>query len=995
MKGLVRSVVIFLFFSTSAGLVSGARAQFVPPAVHDNYQTGLRLYEEGLYLQAAAYFGKHLENRTDKVLDERARYYMTLSEMALDSANSHIYVNRFLNYYPSGDLAVILLDDLAGRRFQKGEYEEAIGDYARAYAIGRNNESKARFLFQMAGAARGMENTDTSSTLYRALADRYPETEWAPRALYSRGLLYLEMEEFDRSTEVFEELRNRYPTHPQTRQIGTALGEIYYRQGRFDEAIRALRSELPYLEDDVLLKAILLIAESYNYLGDFDQAAAHYRRYINLSDGEMQARPAHYGLGWVYHKQRVFHWAADSFSKAAGGDDELARKALYYEAINRKLGGRYDLALTSFQQFGDRFSDGYWVENAFYEWALTAFELGQYSHAIEVLQRLVRGGYRLNNPGSVYSLLGEAYFANNEFSRAVQAFELAGTTANVDPEMKRQAQFQRAWVLYENHAYEEAARAFESVYREQPSGDLAAEALFWYADSYYNLQRWSDAIRQFERFLESYPDHRFTGAAVYSLGWAHFNRNHFDLAIQYFELFDRDNEPPPMALFPYDVDTRLRLGDSFYALGRYEEAIRRYESVAGSEVGGDYAIFQMANSYFRNERSFEAVSNFRRLLRVFPGSRLREQARYNIGYIFFLTGNYDQAIEEFHQLINRYPGTSWAARAQYQIGDAFYNAGKFEDAVAAYLAVLEEFPRSPLVVDAVNGIQFSQLAAGLEDTSMDILEDFLNRHPQTGTADQLRFRQAENLMQAGDYREAIASFRHYIRVTTNESMIPEAWFTIGEAYEQIGEYGHAVAAYQEIARGFPQSDRLDPALLHIGRLEYQQGRFDEAVSFLVRLVEREGRLQVEALALLGDAWFEEGNLNQAEEAYNRALRRRSGHDQSLVGKGKIALRRGQLMDARSFFRRVADTNMLEFGAQAQYFLGMVEQARRNHQEAIDAFARVSTLYEAYDEWVARAMLATAASYQQLGQSGRARQTLRDVIERFPDTEFAREAANEL
>lgn len=41
------------------------------------------------------------------------------------------------------------------------------------------------------------------------------------------------------------------------------------------------------------------------------------------------------------------------------------------------------------------------------------------------------------------------------------------------------------------------------------------------------------------------------------------------------------------------------------------------------------------------------------------------------------------------------------------------------------------------------------------------------------------------------------------------------------------------------------------------------------------------------------------------------------------------------------------------------------------------------------------MLATAASYQQLGQSGRARQTLQDVIERFPDTEFAREAANEL
>ncbi len=995
MKGLSRIIIILLLIAGISGSVSRIAAQIPHKPVHDTYQTGVKLYYEGLFEQAAEQLQQFIETEPDPVLVEQAFYYMTLSYSAIDTSRADIYANRFLKSYPTGLNAIAFLEDMAARNYRNGHYEEALMVYARLYHTETRDENKSRQLFWMAESARSMDSTATSSSLYGQLADRYPDSQWAPKAMYSRGQLYLEKENFDRSTEVFEELRERYPTHPQTRQIGTALGEMYYRQERYEEAIQSLRGELAYLEGEAQLKAVLLIAESYNYLGDLDQAATHYRRYINLSRNEMQARPAHYGLGWVYHKQRVYHWAADSFAKAAMGGDELARKARYYEAINRKLGGRYDQALEAFQLFGDRYTEGFWVEQAYYEWGLTAFELGRFDLAIEVLQRLVRGGQNLTDPGKVYSLLGEAYFANNEFSRAVQAFEIAEQTADVDPDMKRQAQFQRAWVLYENHAYQEAARAFEAVYRDKPSGELAAEALFWSADSYYHQRRWSDAIRQLERYLDGYPDHKFAGAAVYSLGWAHFNLRQYERAIHYFERFESDHEPPPMALFPYDVDTRLRLGDSYYALRRYEEAIRNYEMAVGADPGGDYAIFQMANSYFRNEESFEAVRNFRRLVRIYPYSRLREQAQYNIGYIYFQTGNYDQAITEFHELINRYPNTEWAARAQYQIGDAYYNAGNFEEAITAYRRVMDSYPGSNLVVDAVNGIQFAQLAAGMEDTSLEVLEDFLGRHPQTGTAEQLRYRQAENLLQAGDYREAINSFRNYIRVTTSESMIPEAWYNIAEAYEQLGEMDNAITSYREIVEGYPQSDRMDPALLHIGRLELEQGRQGRAITALEQLVERQGRLQVEALAALGEANLASGRINQAEDAFNRALQRRGDHEQSLIGKGLVALERGQLLDAEQHFQRVADASMLENGARAQYYLGNVEQTRRNHEAAIEAYARVSVLYEVYDQWVARAMLATAESYRLMGQSGRASQTLRDVIERFPDTEFSRSAARRL
>src|SRR5699024_1254607 len=122
-----------------------------------------------------------------------------------------------------------------------------------------------------------------------------------------------------------------------TRRIGTALGESYYQQNKYKDAVDALKRSLPYLEGDSKTKAIYLIGQSYNALNNFDEASKSYLRYINMTEGTDQERIAHYGLGWMYHKQEIYHWAADEFKIAAQGSDTLARKALYYKAVNEKL----------------------------------------------------------------------------------------------------------------------------------------------------------------------------------------------------------------------------------------------------------------------------------------------------------------------------------------------------------------------------------------------------------------------------------------------------------------------------------------------------------------------------------------------------------------------------------------------------------------------------------------------------------------------------------
>lgn len=960
------------------------------PAVH-NYEQGIALFDKGLYEQAANEFDDFINEYPRHELVRSAKFYHARSLGKSDPVNIESYYEQFIRDYPKETFSQKLLFELAGKSEQKLEYDRAIAYYKRALNYGLREKQAVEVNYWIAEDYVSMGNKEQARERFLLLADRYPQSPWAPKALYARGRLYLSESKFDSSSVAFEILKERYPNKDITRRIGTALGESYYQQGKYEKAIEAFINAMPYLDDDLKSKAVYLIAESYNYLGNFDKASDYYLQYINREKGTDNERKAHYGLGWVYHKQEIYHWASEEFGKAAAGSDEMARKAMYYKAVNEKLGGRYPDAIETFRTFGDNYKSGLWVEEAYYEWAITAFEMGQYGESIEVLLSLVRDDEKLNWPGKVYTLLGEAYFANNEYTRALQAFEAAENSTDIDPAVKLQARFQKAWVQYRNQAYKQAQPAFEQVHNAAPNTKIGREALFWSADAHYQMKQFGPASDQYAAFIQQNPDHELIGAAYYSLGWSYFQMGAYFKAISPLKEFLENYDPPEIALFPYDTDTQLRLGDSYYAIGDYESAIKTYQEAVGAEPGGDYAMFQIANSYYRAESTYEAVTTFRKFLRIYPYSRLREQAQYNIAYIYLNSGNYTQAIEEFQTVINKYPNTPWAARSQYNIGDAYYNSGEYQKAIDAYKEVMEKYPKSDYIIEAVNGIQYAQLSAGKSDSSSAVLESFLADNPQTTTADRLRYRQAETLMQSGDYQGAIAELRQYIRVTNNQQLLPEAQFSLANAYEQTDQTDKAVETYKLIVETYPNSERAAPSLAAMGRIAYGRGQYQQSFDYFNRLREEDQRYRLEARIGMGNAQLALGNISEAKTQYEAALNLNANYDPARVGLGKVAMENKNYAEAKDRLSLVAEANTTEIGAEAQYLLGVIEQEQQHYGQALQAYSNVKVLYKAFDNWVAKAMLRSAESYIQLGNTGEARNTLNAIVENYPGTEEATKA----
>ncbi|MCC5942297.1 MAG: tetratricopeptide repeat protein [Balneolaceae bacterium] len=978
-------IVVFTLF------YSDVFAQSHQDSYSRSFQAGLDLFERGLYAEALPFFKSAKESSENEINRETADFYKVRAYTQIDSSGTDIHVDRFVQAYPGSNRVAVLLREVAEQHLDRGEYAHAIRRMDQALNFPQSYMERAELYYNLGEIAAENGDYELARGYFLSLSDEHRRSIWSPAALYSRGRLYLEEERFTESADAFELLRERHPNTAMARRIGTALGESYYQQRKYQEAIQAFRDAVPYLDEENRTKAYYLIAESYNALNAYSDATRYYREFLRRVDDPHEARIAHYGLGWVFHKQDIFHWAARSFEEASSGDDDIARRALYYVAVNEKLAGRLNVALNRFREFGDRFGEGVFYEQAYFEWAVTALEAGQYNEAIEVLLPLARNYERLENPGQILTFLGEAYYANSEYTRAIEAFDLASQVDQLDPALKRQARFQRAWVMYFNQAYAQSQPDFESVYNEAPESELGQEALFWSADANYQIGEYGRAAEQFGRFIRNYPNHEMIGAAKYSLGWSYFMMGDFENATGPLIDFLNNYEPPTIALFPYDTDTRLRIGDAFFAQGKYREAMEYYNATIGADPGGDYAMYQVANSHYRMNRNFEAVTQFRRLLRIYPFSRLREQAQYNIAYIYLNTGNYDQAIEEFETVIRRFPGTEWAARSQYNIGDSYYNAGRFDEAIAAYNRVLEEYPRSQYIIEAIDGIQFAQLSAGGSDTSTDILEDFLADNPTSTTADRLRFRQAENVFQSGDYDGAVREFRQYLRITNNRNLMPEAYYNMADAYQRLGRKQEAAETYETLLNDFPESERAATSLAELARIQLELGNYNESISRFEQLAEKDSRYEQEAFLGIGNANLAQQNNSNARQYFERVLSINPDNDAAKNGLGKVLLRDGRVDEARRFFVNVAENNSTEIGAEAQMMIGESYLVEGDRDSALEAFSRVRVLFEAYSDWVAEAQYKTAEVYIRQGRRGDAISLLNAIIDSYPDTEGARKA----
>lgn len=806
----------------------------------DAYEAARALYDARLFARAADAFGGFRDAYPESPRRAEALFYE--ADAALNAGDEARAAARFAQFraeYPAHALAGRAALALGTFFYGQGRYDEAEAALQDALLVAHTDANAARLHYLLGQTALAQERPAAAVAAFDRAAS-YTGTETAPRALYAGAFVQVGQGEWAGAAERFERLARQYPESPQNADAGLGLAEAYARLGRFEESAAEAERRLPALTGDERARGDLLLGDALLRLGRRDEARAHFEA---VPPESPYGRRARFGLARLAFDAGDYAAAAEGFAAVREGprepddrgqDDALAHEASFFEGLARKQTGDLGEAERLLEAATVRRPVGAYADAALLELGVLRFERRDFEGAATALRSLVDTYGTSPYAGEAARMLGEAYAALGDTRRAREAYELAERLGTADPSLGAEVAFMEAYGLFRAGRYNEAVAALVAVAEDAPAGPRAGEALFWAGEAAFQARDYGRADDLLRRLLRDYPDHRQADAARYVLAWTLFKRRDYAASARAFEQFLSAYTRSAESV-PYYADALLRLGDSYYALRRFDEAIAVYNRVAGAtpdRQGYDYALFQIGQAHAAAGRPAEAMAHYDRVLRDFPSSPIRPQARYARGFLLFNQGDYDGAIREYRQVVEQHPDSPIAPKALYGIGDAHYNAGRLEEAVAAYREVLRRYPDSPFVANAIDGLEYALEGLGRGNELDAIVAAHQASNPDPAAQDRLRLRRAELLYQNGDFEGAVVALEAFVREARDPALIPPALLTLGNAYTALGRFTEAAATFARLADGYPDSPLRAEAVLRLGETLLEAGNAEGAADAL-------------------------------------------------------------------------------------------------------------------------------------------------------------------
>ncbi|MEM1041711.1 MAG: tetratricopeptide repeat protein [Bacteroidota bacterium] len=988
-------------------LAASALAQPGPVTAEAAFADAYALFDARLFGEAERAFADFRSAYPTDTRTSEALYYG--GEAALAAGNDEEagrLLMAFRTRYPAHPLAPRARLALGEYYFATERYDEARRALGEAAEEDAAPEDAARALLLMGQTSLRQDRPGAAVATLRRVADTYPRAAAAPLALYTAGFAEVERGNYAAAADAFGRLARDYARSPEDRRVGLALAEAYLRTGQYDRVLVEGERRLPDLGGTARDRALFLLGDAALRLGRMDEAD---RYFAEITEDGPYSRRARFGQARIAWEREAWAAAADSYAavRTASGEafDDLAAEATYYEGIALKRTGQIDEAARRLAAVELRRPESPFADAALFERGFLLYGVRRWDEAAESFERLLDRYPTSAFAGEAARMLGETYAALGDFRRAERANERAEARGTASAEVQGEVAFQQGYGLYQSGDYAEAARQLQGLYRREPRGPRAGEALFWAAESSFqegqrgNAAALDRAETLFTEFLSQFPDHRQQDAARYALAWAVFKRGDYARAAAAFERFLASYRPGT-EIVPYTTDARLRLADAYFALKRFDEAVAVYRQVEGAGVGGaDYALFQVGQAHANAGRRAEAQAAYDRLLTGYPDSALRAQTHYAKGALAFQAEDYPAAVASYQRVLGDHPGSPVAPKAQYGIGDARYNQGRLREATAAYRAVLERYPDSPFVVDALSGVQFALTAQGEEHRLDEVVRQYADRNPNAGVLDELRFRQAEGAFQSGNLRVAVEAFEDFLRTARDRELQAAAYLYLGRAHADLGEPDRAEPNFRRVVERFPRADVQPDAAARLGALYLSAERWDEALALYRSLSAGAATVEAGVEARLGEAeaLLGLGRAADAEALFDAVAASVSGvlGDRAWFGLAQAAEAQGRRDEAVGGYERLATERDDELGADALVRLAEA-LLPGDPQGVLTAVERLDmdNRFAGYPDQVAETLVALARAFRALDEPGRAEETYQLVLDAYADTPAAVTAERE-
>jgi type IV pilus assembly protein PilF len=207
--------------------------------------------------------------------------------------------------------------------------------------------------------------------------------------------------------------------------------------------------------------------------------------------------------------------------------------------------------------------------------------------------------------------MGQSFYAENNFSAALQEFTEAEKLTPKDPKLLNDM----GLTLFRKGRYDLAEAKYLRALELNPGYSEARNNL---GVNYLEMKRWADAIAQFKMVQDDifYQDQE--GAAI-NMGLAHLGNGDYQQALLVLRAV--------VGRRPTDPRARLNLGRVYFALDKTELAVAEYRKALELNRSYANAYYYLGLAQLKLKDAGAAKKAFKEVLRIAPDSEIGQLSR--------------------------------------------------------------------------------------------------------------------------------------------------------------------------------------------------------------------------------------------------------------------------------------------------------------------------------------------------------------------------------
>ncbi len=618
----------------------------------------------------------------------------------------------------------------------------------------------------------------------------------------------------------------KYPTHSLQSIASFQMGNLQYRNRKYDEALHwYARVDLYDLNQDQ--RTELQFKTGYSHFMNEDFSRAKHYFFDIRNPQSVYYSPATYYYGHIAYSEGNYETALIYFQRLRN-DDNFGPIVPYYITHIYFLQEKYDELLAFAPPLLEEASTRRAAEISRMI-GEAHFNRGEFAEAIPFLEEFHRQSRQRISREDNYQL-AYAYYKSGEFAKAVGYFE---KVTNAEDSLAQNALYHLADAYLQTDQRRSARTAFQQAHRMDFIPAISQNSLFNYAMLSFELSMnpFNEAILSFQRYVERYPESPRIEEAYRHLIDLYLTTRNYKDALASMESINL-NTPTLRAAYQRVAYFR---GIELFNNGDFNGAIESFQKSLQHPQNRTIraqAMFWEGEAHFRLEQYEQAIETMRRFQLVQGAFSLPEynKSHYTIGYSHFKLQNYPAAITSLRSFTqNRNLERVLRNDAYLRIADSYFITKDYNAAIDFYDRAIALESR-----DIDYAIFQKAVALGVTarfDAKINTLNDLLRRYPNTTYADNARYELANTYVIQNNNSRALHFYNEVMTRHPNSSFVKSAMLKTGLIHYNLNEDQRALAMFKRVVQEYPGSQESQDALVSIRNIYVAMDRVAEFVAF--------------------------------------------------------------------------------------------------------------------------------------------------------------------